>query len=123
MSALLETVRQDWADMAPEWVIALAMECDAASQSAVARRIKRSPALVNQVLKANYKGDLKAVEELVAGVFLNGTVTCPARGELPSNVCQEWRRKSRKFVNTNTERVNMFKACRRCPRNQTGGKS
>ncbi len=109
--------------MSPEWVVALAIECDGTSQSAVARKMSRSPALVNQVLKNNYKGDLKAVEELVSGLFMNGTVTCPALGELPSNQCQEWRRKSRKFVNVNSQRVMMFRACRRCPRNQNGVKS
>ena len=123
MSAQVKAVQTAWGDSVPEWVIAMAMECDGSSQSAVARKIGRSPALVNQVLKNTYKGDLKAVEELISGVFLKGTVTCPAFGELPSNECQEWRRKSRKFLNVNSQRVKMFRACRRCPRNQTGARS
>jgi hypothetical protein len=34
------------------------------------------------------------------------------------NTCQEWRDKSRNFSNGNMQRVQMYRACRNCPRNQ-----
>ncbi|KAF0674343.1 hypothetical protein PMES_03377, partial [Profundibacterium mesophilum KAUST100406-0324] len=40
---------------------------------------------------------------------------CPALGTIPSNECRQWRRKADRFQGTNTLRVQMFKACNRCP--------
>jgi hypothetical protein len=95
----------------------LANECNHASQVKVAKRLGRSPALVNQVLHKKYPGDLRAVEEVVRGVFMNGTIACPALGDIPSNECHEWRKKAQKFSSANMQRVQMFKACTKCPHN------
>jgi hypothetical protein len=45
------------------------------------------------------------------------TVPCPVLGDIPSQDCQDWRKRSRQFVPSNAQRVTMFRACRRCPRN------
>ncbi|MBT2131201.1 hypothetical protein [Aliiroseovarius lamellibrachiae] len=112
----------NWQGEAPDWVICLAQECTASSQRLIAAKLERSGALVNQVLRNKYKGDMAAIESRVRGVFMNGTTTCPALGDIPANECQDWRKKSHKFGNANMLRVRMFKACNRCPKNGKGGR-
>lgn len=115
---LVEAVREAWKDALPDWVEALAIECARTSQSRVAQRLGRSPALVNQVLKKKYPGDLEAVRDLFNGVYRAEVVACPALGTLPLNECRDWRVKSRKFVNVNALRVRMYRACHMCPKNR-----
>jgi len=120
MSGPLDIARLAWGDRMPEWVETLARECAAHSQVNVANEIGRSPALVSQVLRRKYPGDLAAVEEAVRGAFMGAQVTCPALGPIATNECQEWQRKSRRFVNVNAHRVRMYRACHQCPRNARG---
>lgn len=117
MSDPVATIAETWGADAPDWVRCLAEECAASSQRQVALRIKRSGSLVNQVLKNKYAGDLTAVEDVVRGIFMNGTVDCPQLGLLPSHECQDWRKKSRRFGNANALRVRMYRACNHCSRN------
>ena len=100
----------------PEWVGAMARAAAATSQNRVAERMGRSPALVSQVLRAKYPGDLAAVEEVFNGAFRDATVTCPALGTIPTNVCRDWQRRARRLVNVNAQRVAMFRACNQCNR-------
>lgn len=120
MSNPVETAREHWGEDIPDWVVCLAKECADSSQRKAATRLERSGALVNQVLHNRYRGDMVAVEARVRGVFMNGTVTCPALGDIPANDCQDWREKSRKFGNANMLRIRMFKACNHCPLNGKG---
>ncbi len=120
MSDAIQTAQDAWGKAIPDWVQRLAEECQSSSQVKAAKQIKRSAALVNQVLKNKYKGDLKAVEDCIRGVFMNGTITCPALGEIPANECHDWRKKSRKFAGVNTLRVRMYRACTSCPINVKG---
>ena len=117
MSDPISTAQEAWGEALPDWVLCLAEECAHSSQVRTAKRMDRSGALVNQVLKNKYQGDLKAVEDRVRGVFMAGTISCPALGSIPSHQCQDWRKKSRKFINTNSQRVRMFRACAGCQRN------
>lgn len=113
------TARAAWAAIGqdcPEWVIALAAACAATSQNKVAERMGRSAALVSQVIRAKYPGDLTAVEEVFNGAFRDATVACPARGLIPTNTCHDWQRRARRLVNVNAERVQMFRACNQCHR-------
>jgi hypothetical protein len=121
MTHAIDTARASWPDGVPDWVAALARACDDSSQSAVARRLGRSQALISQVIRGKYPGNLTAVEEAVRGAFMGATVECPALGTMPSNVCQAWRHRARDFGNSNPLRVTMFRACNRCPRNARGG--
>lgn len=118
MSAPLEIAQAHWSDGLPDWVEALARACGESSQRQVAARLDRSPALISQVLRAKYAGDMEAVEEAVRGAYMNAEVQCAALGLIPLDVCQGWRRKSRRFVNVNSLRVTMFRACARCPVNR-----
>ena len=118
MSAALETARQAWGNDLPDWVEALANACAFESQAKAAGRINRSPSVVSQVLRRKYPGDMAGVEDAVRGAWMGAQVTCPALGSIATDVCQKWRTKARTFSNTNAQRVQMFKACQRCPRHQ-----
>ncbi len=116
MSGPVEIARAAWGDAMPDWVAALARECAATSQNRVAARMGRSAALVSQVLRNKYAADLVGVEQVFRGVFENLTVECPSLGTIPANVCRDWQRKAGRFVNVNSERVRMYRACHACPR-------
>jgi hypothetical protein len=112
------TVARDaWGDSMPDWVLRLAQECEATSQSKVAGRLDRSSSLVSNVLRAKYPGDMTAVEDLVRGVLMSAKVACPMLGELPTHECRAWRQRTKSFSGHNALRVSMFRACTRCPRN------
>jgi len=116
MSGPLEIARQAWGEPLPDWIDVLARECAATSQNRVARRLGRSASLVSTVLRGSYRGDMAAVEERVRGVLMRSTVACPALGEIPAHVCQDWQGQARRFSGVNALRVQMFRACRACPR-------
>lgn len=88
----------------------------ASSQAAVARRIGRSAAAVNQVLKGTYAGNPQAILDLVAAYFGDETVMCPVLGEIPRHRCIEERGKP--FCPTNPVRVRLYKECAKCGRNR-----
>lgn len=121
MNTAIEIARAHWGEEMPQWIADLARECEASSQNKVALRLGRSAALISQVLRAKYPGDLEAVEELFNGAFNDATVECPALGVLPANECRHWREKSRRFVNVNSLRVRMYRACSSCPRKRKEG--
>lgn len=116
MTTPIDTARAAWGDAMPDWIDALARECADTSQNRVAARLGRSAALVSQVLRAKYSGDLAAVEARFNGVFCASTVDCPELGPIPAQDCQDWQQRARKFVNVNAMRVRMFRACNACPK-------
>lgn len=115
-----ETVIAAWGPEVPDWVQRLAEECDRTSQSKVAARLNRSAALVSTVLRRKYAGDMAAVEEVVRGVYLGGTVACPALGTISTAICRDWMRLAGSYSNETSERVRMRRACRACPRFMKG---
>jgi hypothetical protein len=100
----------------PDWVEALALACERSSQNRVAVALSRSSTVISQVLTRTYAASMDRIEDRVRGVYLNGMVQCPEKGELPTNECQDWREKARTFAMGNPERTQMLRACRRCPR-------
>lgn len=114
--APLETARAHWPDGMPDWVEVLAVECGRSSQTAVAKQLGRSPAVISQVLRQSYPADMGRIEERVRGVFLDAKVACPAMGHLPIQDCQDWRAKATTFAIGNPLRVRMYRACNACPR-------
>ncbi len=102
-----------------EWRERLAEECKRLSQAKVARRIGYSPAVINQVLRGSYKGDLRAVQKAVEGALMGATVQCPILGELPANRCLEIQ--AQPFAATSPTRVMLHHACRNgCPNSRIG---
>ncbi|WP_323036225.1 hypothetical protein [Pararhodobacter sp.] len=112
----VEIARAHWGAALPDWIKALAEACTKSSQTKVAAQLGRSGALVSSVLRNKYAGDMGAVEELVRGHLLSETVACPSLGVLPLHECRAWRAKATRFENTNALRVQMYRACQRCPR-------
>lgn len=101
------------------WIEALRAECERSSQATVARQIGYSPAVVNQVLKGTYKGDVSRVQAIVEGALLGATVNCPVVGELARNTCLDHQRAP--FAATNATRVRLYRACRSgCPHSRMG---
>jgi hypothetical protein len=117
----LDVARAAWGEALPDWIEALAIECAKASQNRVAERLGRSAAMISQILRAKYPGDLAGFEERFRGVFQAQALDCPALGLIPSNECQDWRVKGRVFAAGNPLRTRMFRACAACPRNRSEG--
>lgn len=99
--------------MTPDWKVVLADACKQSSQSAVAKRIGYSAAVVSQVLKGSYKGDEARVQQAVEGALMGLTVDCPVLGEIPRHVCLEYQK--REFAATNPVRVRLYHTCPTCP--------
>lgn len=109
--------RAAWGKAAPEWVIVLAEACDAASQTAVAKRLGVSPTLVNQILGNTYGtngrgGRLDVQEQRVRGELMRRFVACPVLGEITSRRCMD--AQSRPYAATNDLRIELRRACPRC---------
>lgn len=102
-----------WGSNTPDWISALAIECDATSQGKVAERLGISGAVVNQVLGASYKGRLDRVEARVRGEYMKATVTCPVLGEISTRDCIA--NQGKKFKPTNPLRVALRRTCPTCP--------
>ncbi|WP_395543743.1 hypothetical protein [Neotabrizicola sp. sgz301269] len=115
-ASLLDAVRKAWGEFPPDWIEALAKASARSSQAVVARDLGRSPAVISQVLRKIYPADTARIEERVRGLYMNGTVDCPALGSLSTLNCQDWREKSTVFAHGNPLRARMFRACNACPR-------
>jgi len=85
------------------------------SQAEVARRIGRSAAAVNQVLKGVYAGNTDAVLERVDAEYGGAETDCPVMGRIALSLCIENR--TRAFRPTNHQRVKLWKECRGCANN------
>lgn len=114
----MELARAAWGDPLPNWIETLALACINTSQAKVAKKLDRSPALVSQLLRNKYPGNLDGLRERVMGVFMDGRVACPGLGEIAVQLCQDWRAKSGNLEMGGPQRARMFRACNRCPRNQ-----
>lgn len=101
-----------------DWIDVLKQVSEHSSQSAVATRIGYSAAVVNQVLKGTYKGDLISVEDAVRGALMGAVVDCPVIGEMPRNRCIEHQRRGAHFAPTNPLRIQLYRACPTCEHNR-----
>lgn len=120
MTGQVQIAKEHWGEDIPDWVIRLAEECEATSQNKVAAKTKISTAAISQSLRAKYPGNMRPIEDVVRGIFMSGTVECPALGNVEAHVCRDWLKKAKKFKASNAHRVRMHNACNNCPRNQQG---
>jgi len=104
-----------WGANAPDWIVALAAECDKKTQSQVGRELDCSGSAVNQVLGNKYEGKLDRFESKVRGRYMKATVECPVLGEIPTNECVANQAQARRFTATNLLRRQLFMACKTCP--------
>lgn len=121
MSAL-ETARAAH-DPLPDWLEALARECDRTSQNKTAARLGYTAGALSAVLRGKYQASTDAIEQTVRGVLMAETLACPALGEIGKQTCLKWRRAAREFRNGNSRDVMMYRACHRCERMTEGGAS
>lgn len=107
-------VRRKWGAHPPEWILALAEECDRSSQGKTAARLGiKSPAIVNQALQNKYTGRMDRLEERVRGELMNKVLACPVLGEISSRRCLD--EQARPFVSSNALRLRLLRACAVCP--------
>lgn len=118
MSLRIDIAREHWGDDLPDWVEVLALAIDQTSQNRAAAQIGRSAALVSNVIRNKYTGDMVAVELAVRAGLMKETVTCPVLGEIALATCLDWRNAAKHFAPVNTSRVTMYRACKRCWRNK-----
>jgi DNA-binding transcriptional regulator YdaS (Cro superfamily) len=83
------------------------------SQTAVARDLGVSPAVVNHLLKDRYPGDVATMADRIRGQYLAETVNCPVMGELGRRHCLDYQ--ARPLAHTNPQRARLFHACKTCP--------
>lgn len=111
----IEQAKASWTAGVPDWIEVLARECDATSQSSVARDLNVSATMVHQVINNRYTGDVEKMEQRVRGALMSATVACPVIGEIPANECLNWQDQATRYRNTNQLQIRMFTACRACP--------
>jgi len=107
---------------ANDWINALDTECKRSTQQAAAKLLGYSAAVVNQILKGTYKGDLSSVEASVRGALMGAKVQCPVIGEIPRNRCVEHQRRAGNFAATNPTRVQLSITCPTCSNNDRRNK-
>lgn len=105
-------------DELPDWVKALADECDLTSQNQASRRLGYSASVVSNVLRNTYAGSMAAVEDTVRGTLMNEEIACLGLGKINKRDCRDWRKRSRDYTPHNALYVTMFRACNRCPVNK-----
>lgn len=118
MPTLTEIADAAWGPDMPDWVKVLLRECVRTSQAHVARELGRSGAVINHVLRNNYKADTSRFEERVRGVYMDGKVDCPVLGSLETHKCQDWRDQLQNFALRGPTGQRMYRACAVCPRNK-----
>lgn len=103
-----------------EWIAALQVECEKTSQAKVAKALRQvdgfpSPTVINQVLHDTYPSDRgrERLQMLVEGRYMGVTLDCPVIGDIGLDVCAEWQ--ALPFSAANSLRVEMFRACLKCP--------
>lgn len=111
MSRNVQMAQAAWSESPlPEWLLTLAEACDRTSQADVAKQLRYSGTVVNQVLRRKYTGSYAAVEQAVSGAFKAATVRCPVIGDIAAQACLEHQRAP--FAGTNNIRVRLYRACR-----------
>lgn len=111
-----------WGESLPDWVLALASECDRTSQNTASKRIDYSSAAVSQVINGKYNGDLRAVEQAVRGALMAAIVACPVVGDLAADTCLSHQKTP--WAPHNPQRIAFWRACRSgCPHSRIGGVS
>lgn len=93
----------------PQWLVVLQEKCKLASQRQVAEHLGVSNAVISQVLKQKYPGDVSRLEKKVRGAWMGHVVDCPVLGELDLNKCLQYQ--DAKMSVVNPLRVQLYRAC------------
>lgn len=84
----------------------------AGSQVKVAKDLGVSPAVVNNLLKDRYLGDVAGMASRIRGQYMAETVQCPVMGTLSRRHCLD--NQVRPLVFTNPTRVRLHAECKVC---------
>ena len=84
----------------------------AKSQSKVATELGVSNAVVNQLLKDSYTGDVPTMASRIRGQYMAETVACPVMGTLSRRSCLDYQANP---IFTNPMRSALARACKTCP--------
>jgi hypothetical protein len=114
----IEKARKAWGADLPDWIEALAKECDRTSGMKASNQIGYTNGVVSQVIANKYPGDMTRVKEKVRGALLGATVMCPVFGEFGRDRCLDEQKKGNTF--TSESRGRCFRTCRgigvpKCP--------
>ena len=113
-SSAMNRARAGWNDAPPDWIVALAEECDRTSQPKAAERIGKSAASVNLVLGGLYPARTKKIEAAVLSELMDAAISCPELGPISAAVCRV--HQAEPYSNQNPTKINLFRACRvTCP--------
>jgi len=82
------------------------------SQARVAEDLGISPAVVNNLLKNRYPGDVAGMADRIRGQYMAETVQCPVLGTLGRRHCLDYQ--ARPLVFTNSQRSALYRACKSC---------
>lgn len=83
------------------------------SQVKVAGELGVSPAVVNNLLRDRYLGNVNTMADRIRGQYMAETVQCPVLGTLGRRHCLDNQALPLAFTNSN--RVRLHKACKTCP--------
>ncbi len=86
---------------------------NAGTQVKVAKALKVSGAVVSQLLRDSYMGDVATLADRIRGLYMAETVRCPVMGELGRNHCLDYQKRPLAF--TNPQRAALHQACKTCP--------
>lgn len=111
-SSSLDRAMMNWGRV-PDWVAALAEECDRTSQAKAAERVGYSASVVNQVLANSYRGKIAAVERAVRLELLPERVLCPVFGAITTTRCAFEQEKP--YSGINPLRRAIWRQCPNCP--------
>ncbi len=110
-----DIVRQEWGEDAPRWIVLLASACDAANQSDVAERLRKSGSYISRLINNSYPGDMAEAERLVRAAYGDEDVICPLWGPIPLDSCMRSRRRT--APPRNQAHLLHRKHCPTCPNN------
>jgi hypothetical protein len=106
--------RDAWGEDLPDWVAELAAYATRTSGKLASEKIGYSGALVTQVCRRAYPGDMGRVEEKVRGALMGVTVVCPILGEIGRDRCIDEQKHPKSTASS--IRVKLYRACRSgCP--------
>jgi hypothetical protein len=109
-----------WQNATPDWVREIANTCDQTNQSAVAKRLGVSGAMISNVLRNCYPGDMAKIEDKTRAVLMAETVICPVMGEISRKRCLD--EQSKNHRGTSALRTRLYHACRNgCTNSRFGG--
>lgn len=97
-----------------KWLEVLRQQVAEHGQPKVAKMLSVSTACISQVVNEKYPGDMRRIEKLVEGAFLQKCVNCPVLSQLPLHECMK--HQARKGISSNPLYMQLYKACRSgCP--------